>query len=88
MEAALNPRMRLRMAKQRTAEQQNFEPQNNEGWNRCALPFESIKFDRIPSFDIRHSLFDIRYSCLRLRKAAVSFSIKLAASNARGSGEL
>jgi hypothetical protein len=37
--------MKLRVAEQRTAEQQNIQPQNIEGWNRCALPFESIKFD-------------------------------------------
>ncbi len=79
------------MAEQRTAEQQNIEPQNIEGWNRCALPFESIKLDRIPSFDIRHSLFDIQYSLfyprMRRRKAEVSFSIKLAASAASSSAE-
>jgi hypothetical protein len=83
--------MRLRVAEQRTAEQQNIEPQNIEGWNRCALPFESIKLDRIPSFDIRHSIFTVRYSLfyprMRRRKAEVSFSIKLAASAARGGAE-
>jgi hypothetical protein len=45
--------------KQRTAEPQNNEPQNFEGWNRCALSFKSIKIDRIPSFDIRYSIFII-----------------------------
>ncbi len=83
--------MKLRVAEQRTAEQQNMEPQNIEGWNRYALPFESIKFNRIPSFDIRHSLFDIRYSLfyprMRRRKAEVYFSIKLAASAASGGAE-
>ncbi len=91
--------MRLRVAEQRTAEQQNIEPQNIEGWNRCALPFESIKLDRIPSFDIRHSIFMsidddfsvIRYSLfyprMRRRKAEVSFSIKLAASAASGGAD-
>jgi hypothetical protein len=34
--------------KQRTAEQQNIEPQNGEGWNRCALSFEFIKIYKIP----------------------------------------
>jgi hypothetical protein len=38
----------------------NIEPQNFEGWNRCALSFELIKIDRIPSFDIRHSVFIIQ----------------------------
>jgi hypothetical protein len=47
------------MAEQRTAEQHNMEPQNIEGWNRCALPFEAIKLDRIPSFDIRYLLFSL-----------------------------
>jgi len=45
---------------QRTAEQQNNEQQNFEGWFRYAQSF--YKTDRIPSFDIRYSLFDIRYS--------------------------
>jgi hypothetical protein len=58
------------MVKQRTAEPQNIEPQNFEGWNRCALSFKSIKIDRstqrlstgrIPSLDIRYSTFTIRY---------------------------
>ena len=31
----------------------NVEPQNVEGWYRCALSF--YKIDRIPSFDIRYS---------------------------------
>jgi len=65
----------------------NVEPQNVEGWNRCALSFYTVfkksteirkggvapglrshlggvgslslfyKIDRIPSFDIRHSIF-------------------------------
>jgi hypothetical protein len=33
----------------------NVEPQNVEGWNRCALSF--YKIDRIHSFDIRYSTF-------------------------------
>jgi hypothetical protein len=44
---------------QRTAEPQNNEPQNVEGWIRFAQSF--YKIDRIHSFDIRHSLFDIRF---------------------------
>jgi hypothetical protein len=35
----------------------NVEPQNFEGWFRSAQPFIN---DKIPSFDIRYSLFDIR----------------------------
>jgi hypothetical protein len=38
----------------------NIEPQNVEGWNRFAQSF-FYKIDRIHSFDIRYSLFDIRY---------------------------
>ncbi len=48
----------------------NVEPQNVEGWFRFAQSF--FKIDRIHYFDIRHSLFDIRFF-------RVSFSIKLAA---------
>ena len=40
------------------------EPQNFEGWNRRALSFYLIKIDRMPSFDIRYSLFDIRFLIL------------------------
>ncbi len=83
--------MKLRVAEQRTAEPQNSEPQNIEVWNRYALPFESIKFNRIPSFDIRHSLFDIRYSLfyprMSHRKAEVSFLIKLVTSVAIGGAD-
>ena len=32
---------------------------NAEGWSRCALSF--FKIDRIHHFDIRHTLFDIRF---------------------------
>ena len=38
----------------------NIEPQNVEGWNRCAQSF-FYNIDRIPSFDIRYLLFDIRF---------------------------
>jgi len=31
------------------------EPQNIEGWNRCALSFELIKIDKIPSFGLIHN---------------------------------
>ncbi len=91
--------MRLRVADQRTAEQENIEPQNIEGWNRCALSFESIKLERILSFDIRYSIFTsidhdfsvIRYSLFyprtRCSKSEVSFWIKLAASAASGGAE-
>jgi hypothetical protein len=44
---------------------------NAEGWSRCALSFSKI--DRIPSFDIHYSLFDIRFF-------RVSFSIRPAIS--------
>ncbi len=83
--------MRLRMAEQRTAEQENIEPQNIEGGIGYALSFESIKLDRIPSFDIRYSIFTVRYSLFyprtRCSKAEVSFWIKLVASVARGGAE-
>ena len=36
----------------------NIEPQNVEGWIRSAQSFIN---DKIPSFDIRYSLFDIRF---------------------------
>jgi len=36
----------------------NIEPQNVEGWFRSAQSFIN---DKIPSFDIQYSLFDIRY---------------------------
>ena len=49
----------------------NIEPQNDEGWNRCALPF--YKLDRIhyfnppvaeySRFDIRNSLFTLSVPC-------------------------
>jgi len=38
--------MRLCRVEKRTAEPQNIQPQNFEGWNRCALSF--YKIDRIP----------------------------------------
>ena len=50
------------MAEQRTAEQQNIEPQNTEGWIRCAQSFESIESKKTPSFGIRYLTFDIRFS--------------------------
>ena len=82
------PHMRPRKVEQRTAEPQNIQPQNFEGRNRCTLSFKSIKIDRIPSFDIQHSLFDTcppsEDSLFYPRKAKVSFSIKLAASRASG----
>ena len=51
---------------------------NAEGWSRCALSF--FKIDRIHHFDIRHSLFDIRFF-------KVSFLIKLTAYSAGGLAE-
>jgi hypothetical protein len=50
-------------------------PQNFEGWFRFAQSF--FKIDRIHHFDIRHSLFDIRFF-------RVSFSIRLAVFRASG----
>ena len=47
---------------------------NAEGWSRCALSF--FKIDRIHHFDIRHSLFDIRFF-------RVSFPIRLDARGQR-----
>jgi hypothetical protein len=41
-------------AEQRTAE---YRITNFEGLNRCALSIVFIVIDRIPSFDIRYSLF-------------------------------
>ena len=56
----------------------NIEPQNYEGWFRFAQSF--YKIARIHSFDIRHSLFDIRFF-------KVSFLNKLAAFQASGWAE-
>ena len=42
---------------------------NVEGWNRFALSF--LKIDRIPSFDVRRSMLDVR-------RSLVSISINLA----------
>jgi len=53
----------------------NIQTQNIEGWNSCALSFETIKIDRILYFDIWFLL---------LCKSAVFFSIKLAAPGASG----
>ena len=54
-----------------TTGEYNSEPQNVEGWFRCAQSFINFyKKDRIHSFDIRYSLFD------KLSKAEVSFSIR------------
>jgi len=38
----------------------NIEPQNFEGWFHSAQSL--IKNEELPSFDIRYSLLDIRYS--------------------------
>ena len=50
---------------QRTAEPQNIEPQNFEGWNRCALSF---LLNRQNTF-LRHSTFMIRYSTFAFFKS-------------------
>jgi hypothetical protein len=71
--------------KQRTAEPQNNEPQNFEGWFRFA---QSFIYNRQNTF-LRHSIFMIRYSLFyKLSKAEVSFSIKLAAFQAGGWAEM
>jgi len=57
--------MKLQEVKKRTAEPQNIEYANVEGWIRFAQSF-FYEIDRIHSFDIRHSLFDIRYSLLKV----------------------
>ncbi len=54
---------------------------NAEGWSRCALSFQLIKIDRMPSFDIRYSLFDIRF-------LKVSSSIKLTVFQASGAARM
>ena len=64
------PRMKLPEVKKRTAEPQNVEYRMSKGG--CASLGRFLKKDRMHSFDIRHSLFDIRFF-------KVSFSIKLAA---------
>ena len=67
------PSIRLRLA--------NSKTQNFEGWNRCALSFESIEF--LPStFMIRYSLF------YRIRKNEVFFQIKLVDFQANGGADL
>ncbi len=72
--------------KQRTVKPQNIQPQKFEGWNRCALSFGKIKIDRLPSFEIRHSIFDIQYSifaflaCRGFAGSKGSFYIRLAIS--------
>jgi hypothetical protein len=38
------------------------EISNDEVWNRCAQSVSKNNNDRIPSFEIHYSLFDIRYS--------------------------
>jgi hypothetical protein len=64
---------------QQNAEQQpatssvesNNEPQNFEGWFRYVRSF--FKIARIPFFDIRYSVFDIRFfAVFRLIKLAAS----------------
>jgi hypothetical protein len=74
--------MKLHIVRTANRRISNIEPQDHEGWNRCALSFELIKIDRIPSFDIRYSIFDIHYSIFDIRFFRVFFSIKLAASMA------
>ena len=63
--------MKLHIVRTANRRISNIEPQNVEGWNRCALSFEIIKIDRIPSFDIRHSTFDIRCSTFDVRRSSL-----------------
>jgi hypothetical protein len=62
-QASGSARMELHEFKQRTAEPQNIEYRisNVEGRFRFAQSF-FYKIDRIRSFDIHYSIFDIRYS--------------------------
>jgi len=48
----------------------NIEPQNVEGWNRCAQSF-FYKIDRTPYFDVQCWMFDVR-------RSSVSYLIRLA----------
>jgi len=61
--------MKLHKVKKRTAEPKNIEYRMSKGGIAALGLF--YKIDRIPSFDIRYSVFDIRFF-------RVSFSIKLA----------
>jgi len=83
-QASGDVRMKLYEFKKRTAEPGKSEPQNRRIMNRriskegiATLVLFLAKIDRIPSFDRRHSLFDIRFF-------KVSFSIRLAAFQAGG----
>jgi hypothetical protein len=69
---------KLHEFKKRTAEPQNIEYR----MSKCGIASLShfYKIDRIHYFDIRHSLFDIRFF-------RVSFSIRLAAFQASGGAE-
>ena len=75
-----NPKPRVKLHIVGTANRRisNIEPQNVEGWNRFAQSF--FKIDRIHYFDIRHSLFDIRFF-------RVSSMIRLDAFQASGGAE-
>ena len=69
--------MNLHEVKKRTAEQQNNEPQNFEGWFRYTLSLFIKQTEYLPStFDIHYSIFDIRFF-------RVSFSIGLNAHGQR-----
>jgi hypothetical protein len=47
----------------------NIEAQNIEGWFRFA---QSFIIDKIPYFDIRYSLFDIRFFQSNQRQAVLT----------------
>jgi hypothetical protein len=62
--------LKVAISSYETTHSWNSEPQNiesagggnDEVWNRCAQSFFINNNDRIPYFDIRYFLFDIRYS--------------------------
>jgi len=77
----LKPHIKLKMAGTVNRRISNIEPQNVEGWNRYALSFykidrstQKLTTGRIHPFDIRHSIFIIRYSLFQS-----FFKIRLAA---------
>jgi hypothetical protein len=76
--------VKLQVARTANRRMSNIEPQNVEGWFRFAQSFyktdrstQKLTTGRIHPFDIRHSIFDIRFS-------RVSLSIRLAAFQAGG----
>jgi hypothetical protein len=58
-QGGLTPLMKLHLNGTQNRRISNIEPQSVEGWFRVAQSY--YKTDRMPYFDIRYSLFDIRY---------------------------